>query len=167
MAYKLGGLAKLYIGTAGTGRATWPTGTNTIPSLTLVGRVGDLKLNIEMAKLDATTRDTPGWVANYPGLNDATIDFQLKYDPADATYQTLRTMVFGTARNTIPLAILDGDKATSGTEGLWCDAMVFKFDKGEPVKDLQVVDVTMAPALASSSNAVSPQWIVAGTGPVT
>lgn len=160
MSYKLGGNARLYYGGTST-RSAWP-GTGAAGGLSILRHVGDLKLNLDREKVDATTRDTPGFDTYFGGLVDANVSFQIKYDPSDAGYQALESNFFATNGATLQIACLDGDSATTGTKGLWMDAQVFKFEKGEPVKGLQTIDVEIAPALASGTSALGPSWVTVG-----
>lgn len=156
MAYKLGGNGRIYYG--GTSRTSWPT-SGAASGLTILNRVGDVKLPLEKGEDDATTRDTPGWEASFATLIKGAVDFKLLYDSADAGYQALETNFFATSGATLALAILDGDKATVGTKGLWADFQVFKFEKGENVKGIQTVDVTIKPGLAPGTNTLGPAWV--------
>ncbi len=158
-AFKLGGVAGFYYGPTNT-RTAWPT-SGAAANLNVIKHVGDLKLMMDKEKLDATTRDTAsgGWKAFVAALIDGGVEFKLNYDPTDTSYQALSANFFANDGRTFQCAILNGDKGTVGTEGLWIDAQVFKFEKGEPVNGLQTMDVAIAPALASGTSALPPSWI--------
>ena len=74
MAIVLGLDAKLFRGTAGTQAATEVT------------NVKDLTLNMETGEADVTTRATRGWKATAATLKEASLEFNILYDPADADF---------------------------------------------------------------------------------
>lgn len=164
MSFKLGGNAKFYYG--GTSRAAWPT-SGAATGLTLLNRVGDVEIDAEKIELDSTTRDSNGFATSFAGLIKAPVSLKLVYDPADAGYAALEANFWSNSGASMAIAVLDGDKATVGTRGLWYDAQVFSWKKGESVEGLQTVDVTFKPVIntAAGTNAVSPEWVVVGTGP--
>jgi hypothetical protein len=158
MAYKLGGNGAIYYG--GTTRASWPT-SGAAAGLAILNRVGDVKLNLEKGDEDSSTRDTTPYETSFAGFIKASIDFQLKYDSADAGYLAMEASYFSTNTATISLAILDGKTTAAGYKGLWADFQIFKFEKSEPVKGLQTVDVTVRPSLNTSAgtNVLPPSWV--------
>jgi hypothetical protein len=168
MAYKLGGNAKIYYGH--TNRTSWPSSGASAEIDGLIYHVGDVKLGLDKADEDSTTRDTIGFETSFATLVKASVGFKILYDNADTSYQALRNNFFNSAGPTMAIAVLDGLDTAIGTEGLWSDMQVFKFEKGEPVKGLQSVDVELKPALNtnySGSNITPPQWIKVGTGPIS
>lgn len=51
---------------------------------TAVGQRVDMTLNLNKAEIDASHMDTQGWSEYLEGRKDATIDFTVRYDEADA-----------------------------------------------------------------------------------
>lgn len=164
MGAKLGAAAKLYRLSTGT-RATWnatldadgfshvgaaPAGLDEVPNCK------DVTIPLEDDKADASTRGNNGFKAYLQGLTDAAITISMIYDPADPDLQAFLKAKM--TKTPIPLAILDGDKATLGTQGLWADFAVFKFEKQEPLEGAQMVNVEIAPAYS----AVGPEWVKVG-----
>jgi len=159
MAFKLGLAAKLYRLTTGT-RASWGAqGTDGLHSgaapaaLAEIGNVQDLTINGEKGKADVSTRANNGWDAEVGTLKNGTVTFKMVYDTADT-----HVMAFLTAfiNNTaVALAALGGDKATSGTIGLWADFSVNGFQKEEPLKEAQMVSISVSPTYS----AVGPQFV--------
>lgn len=165
MSFKLGGNAKIYYG--GTTRVSWPT-SGAAAGLTVLNRVGDVTIDSEKNDEDSTTRDTGGVETSFGGLIKVTVNAKLVYDPTDAGYQALEANYWSNNGQSIALAALDGPSTTVGTRGLWMDAQVLSWKKGEPVKGLQTVDVTFKPVINTNytgTNATNAEWIVVGTGP--
>lgn len=159
MSALLGLNAKAYRLTTGT-RATWGAadanginGGAAPANLDPMDQVKDVTINIESGDADVSTRGNNGWKANLQTLNDASVEISMVYDPADADYIALLGAFL--KKTSIALALLDADKATSGTQGLWADFMVTSIKKGEPLEEAQMVDITVKPALSS----VAPQWV--------
>jgi hypothetical protein len=112
-----------------------------------VPNVRDLDFNFETGQADVTTRGNLGWKANAATLKDGSLEFEMVYDPTDADYQAfLGAWIKGT---TIAVAALDGDKGTSGTIGVWFDAVVTNFSKEEHLEDAQKTKVTLKPAYST------------------
>jgi hypothetical protein len=159
MAFKLGVNAKLYFLSTGT-RATWnATVTDGAhvgaapSSLTEISTVKDLSIPIEAGEVNLTTRQNGGWEATEAGVFKASMEIPLIYDPANAGVAALMKAYL--TRGHVALAVLDGDKATDGTQGLWADFSVLKMDKGEEIENAQMVTFTVKPGLS----AVAPEWV--------
>jgi len=145
MGVKLGDEMKLYFCAAGIGGA---------PEWTEISRVKDVKLTPNKGEADVTTRASGGWKQTIGTLIDATIDFELTWDTEDEALQALKDAFFdGTA---IGLAVMDGDINTPGSEGLWADCAVLKFDRSEPLEKEATVSVTAKPTYSANV----PQWKV-------
>lgn len=143
--------AKLYRLSTGT-RAAWP-GTGSPSNLDEIPNVRDLTLNLSRAEADVTTRGSNGWRVTVGALKDASLEFEMVWDPADTDFVAIRdAFMNGT---TIALAALDQAKATTGAQGLWADWRVTGFSKTEPLEDAQKVSVTIKP----SYSAVPPEWV--------
>jgi predicted secreted protein len=135
----IGKECKLYIGTAGTQAAT------------LVGNVRDLTLTLERAEIDASARDSGDWVEVVPGMKAATIEFELRWIPADANFATIRdAFLNGTA---IACLIVDGLKTVTGVQGLDGDFVVLGFSRPEPLQDLVTARVTIKPTPSTRAQA--------------
>lgn len=161
MGAKLGSNAKLYRLSTGT-RATWNatigadgfTHVGAAPgALDEVPNCQDVTIPLEDDKADVSTRGNNGFKAYLNGLTDAPITINMVYDPSDA--DMLAFLKAKMKKETIALAILDGDKATTSSMGLWADFSVFKFEKAEPLNGAQTVNVEVAPGYSS----VGPEWV--------
>jgi hypothetical protein len=162
MSLKLGFNAKIYLGTAP--RATWgaadATGAHTGAAPTGLSEgsdVKDLSIPIEKTEADVTTRGAGGWETVVGTLKKAAIDIPMIWDPGDAMCAALMKGFLTDAN--VPLAMLDGDKVTTGSQGLWADFQVLKADKGEQLADAQMITFSVKPGYS----AVPPEWVKVGT----
>jgi hypothetical protein len=143
MAVKLGSEAKLYFCAAGIG------GT---PVWTLITNVKDLTLNVEQGEADVTTRGTGGWKATVGTLKDATVEWEMVWDTADEGFEAVRDAFFG--GTLIGLAVMDGPIDEAGSEGLWADCAILKFDRSEALEEAITVSVTAKPTYSANA----PEW---------
>ena len=127
---KLGMDGKLYRNTATYETPTWAEMTN----------VKDVTLNLEAGEADVTTRANQGWRATAPTLRECTAEFEMLWKPGDAGFDAVKT-AFLTA-GTIALAVLTGDKVTSGTEGPRGDFSITNFSRNEPLEEGVTVSIT-------------------------
>jgi len=159
MSTQLGMNGKMYYLASGT-RDTWGTANadgiyvgSAPASLTEMGNVRDVTLNLEEGEADVTTRANNGWRATEPTLKDGSIEFEMVYDPTDAGFSKILGAWLN--RTVIPMAILDAAKDVAGTMGLWADFKVISFSKSEPLEEGQMVSVTVKPAYST----VAPEWV--------
>ena len=118
MAYKLGMDAVLKYGTAGT------------TANTALASVRNVTLNLEKGEADVTTRGNGGWKATVATLKDASVEFEMVWDTADAGFTAIKNSYFN--NTAISLLILD---AATGGQGLDADFMVTKFTREEPLDE--------------------------------
>lgn len=154
MGFQLGKNAKLYRQTTGT-RASWGTQNSTTklyeatsaPSnLDEVTNVRDLKFPLKKALADVSIRGSE-FRLQAGTLKEVEVTFGMVYDSADADMVALMTAYLSGAN--IALAILDGDKTTVGTIGMWADFQVTSFEKTEDLEGAQMVDVTVIPGYSA------------------
>jgi len=126
----LGMNAKIYQG---------PTGTD-LASLTEMSNVKDVTLNLEAGEADVTTRANQGWRATAPTLRECTAEFEMLWKPGDAGFDAIKTAFLTSA--TLALAVLTGEKATSGTEGPRGDFSITNFSRNEALEEGVTVSVT-------------------------
>jgi predicted secreted protein len=143
MAIKLGIDAKLYFCAAGIG------GT---PTWTEINNVRNVTLDLKRAEADVTTRASGGWKATAAAMKEASIEFEMPYDPAADGFEELRdAWLNGTL---VGLAVMDGAIATAGSQGLWADCAILDFSQEQPLEEAATVKVSAKPT--ASANA--PQW---------
>lgn len=147
----LGKEAKFYTATT---RATWGavgsdgyTHEGAAPSgLTEVKDIRDLSFPISTGEADVSTRGSD-WEQTLATMKKASIDFEMVYDTSDAGLIKIQSCFFTKAN--LPVAVLDGDKATVGTRGFWLDAMVTKFEVQQPLEGGQMVQISLKPGYSS------------------
>lgn len=149
---------KVYGG--GSSRATWGTldattgiTSGAAPTLTEFPNVMDIEIPMEDGEVDVTTRGNKGFKATMQGLRDVAIDVPVVKDASDAGYIALKKAHL--TRTTVPLAFLDGDKATAGTEGFWADFSVTKMKHGQKLDGVETCTFTCKPGYS----AVPPEWV--------
>jgi hypothetical protein len=109
MPAKLGLDAKLYRN----------TGVFATPVWDLVGNVRDLTLSLEAGEADVSTRSNNGWRATVGTLKDASLEFEMVWDTADADFTAIRDAFFNNTN--IEFAVMDGlitGAGSSGSQGL-------------------------------------------------
>ena len=143
MALGKGMNAKLYYDADGVGGSTWT-------ELTIVK---DVSLNLEKAEADVTTRASGGWRQTVTTLKEATIEFEMIWDPADAGFEAIRDAWKG--GSLIGLAVVDGVIETVGTQGLTADCEIISFNKNEPLEEVATVNVTAKPTYSTTA----PAWL--------
>lgn len=156
MGFKLGFEAKLYRQSTGT-REAWPEGSGVPASLVEITNVKDLNFSQDHEEVDVSTRAGGGYKQTAAGLKNASIEFGMVYDTADAGFLAIQAAY--QARANIALAALDGDVEVAGTQGLWADWQVIGFQKSEALGEAQMVNVTLKPGRSD----VPPEWVTVQT----
>jgi len=154
MGVLLGLNAKLYRQTSGD-REAWPA-SGAPASLDLIDNVRDLTLNVSSSEADVTTRGSGGWRATVEALKDASLEFEMVWDPDDTDFAALLSAWVN--KTVIAIAALDQASSVVGAQGLWADMRVTGFNKGESLEDAQKVQVTLKPTYSS----VAPEWATVG-----
>ena len=140
---KLGMEAKLYRNTGTYAAPTWSEMTN----------VKDLTLNLEASEADVTTRGNAGWRATIAALKDGSIEFEMVWDPADAGFTAIQDAYFN--NTTVEFGVMDGDIASSGTQGLRATMSITKLTRSEPLEQAITVSVTAKPTYSDNA----PEWM--------
>jgi len=128
--FLLGMNAKIYQGAAGAA----------LVDLTEMDNVKDVSLTLEAGEADVTTRANQGWRATAPTLRECTAEFEMLWKPGDAGFEAIKTAYLSS--DTLRLAVLTGEKATSGTEGPLGDFSITNFSRNEPLEEAVMVSVT-------------------------
>jgi len=135
MSYKLGLEAKLFHGAAGATAATE------------MKNVKDVTLNLESGEADITTRASGGWKVTAAALKEASVEWTMVWDTADAGFTAVKTAYFG---NTA-LALFVSDGAGSGLDA---DFAIMGFSREEPLEEAITVKVTAKPTYLTRA----PAW---------
>ena len=144
MSVRLGMGAKLYRN----------TGTHAAPVWAELTNVRDVTLNLETGDADVTTRSNAGWKASVATLKDASVEWEMIWDPSDAGFAAIKNAFFGNLP--IEFAVMDGVIATSGSQGLRATMSIMNFSREEPLDDSIKVKITAKPTYAANA----PEWLV-------
>ena len=140
MSIRLGMEAKLLFKAGGQGGAgAWTELTN----------AKDVTLNLESGEADVTTRANDGWRATVATLKEASVEFEMVWDTADAGFTAIKTAFFTNAP--IGLQILDG----AAGQGLQADFSITNFSRKEALEEAITVSVTAK----VTYSATAPSWI--------
>jgi len=126
------------------------------PAWTLLAIVRGVKVPWSRSEIPVTTRGAAGWKQVIYGLLEAGVDFDMPYDADDAGLAALRAAFI--ANTPIGIAAMNGPVNVAGSEGLWADCAVGKFDTDEPLDG----DATVAVSLKPTYSANVPQFKVIG-----
>ena len=143
-------------------RASWGTTaggitTGAAPSnLVAMPIVRSVNLGLSTGEANGTTRATT-WELSLPALFKNELEFEIPWQPTDAGFMALQTAFFG--RTSIALAVLDGDKATIGSQGIWADYMVADFPREEPEDKEMLSKVKLKPTVSAHG----PEWVQVNT----
>jgi len=125
------------------------TGTWATPTWVEITNVRDVTLNLETGEADVTTRANAGWRATVGTLKEASVEFEMVWDTADAGFTAIKNAFFNNA--VIGLQVLDG---TSG-QGLQADFSITNFSRSEALEEAITVSVTAK----VTYSATAPSWI--------
>lgn len=129
------------------------SGTYAAPTWSELVNAKDVTLNLEAGEADASRRGGNGWRETLMALKDGSVEFELVYDNTDAEFTALKDAFFG--GTTVELAVMDGDIADTGTQGLRATMSVVNFSRNEPLEEALTVSVTVKPAPADNP----PEWM--------
>ncbi len=144
MSYKVGFEAKIFYGAAGTKAAT-----------ELKHVADSVSLNIEKGSAEVAVRSSE-WKKVLSGLKDASVEFTLAGNTADAGFQAIKAAFFGNSM--IALFIAD---AETGGSGLDADFEITTFNRSEGLEDVINYAVTAKP---SANSEREPAWVDGTSG---
>ena len=143
MSIKLGMEAKIYYDPAGVANGNW----------TELGNVKDVTLNLETGEADVTTRANQGWRATVATLKEGSVEFEMIWDTNDPGFSAIKDAYFN--NTPIGFAVMDGDIAVSGSQGLQADFSITNFSRSEPLEEAVTVSVTAKPTYSTQA----PAWV--------
>lgn len=114
--------------------------------------IKDNAVKLDKTSIDASTRASAPFKTNRGGLIDASIEFDMKFDPDDDFFTLVQSSFlsgeyFGFRALSQPFE--------EGGQGLEADMEVFSFEKQEPLDGVQWVKVSMKPIDAGTA----PAWV--------
>lgn len=161
MPFPTGNECKLYRLSTGT-RASWGSKTDGVAtasapaSLDEVPNVQDLTINLGKSEAEFSSRAS-AFKLTRGTLIETSVEFAIPFESSNADYEAFRKAFL--TNTVIACAVLDGDKATTGTTGLWADFEVIDFTHEQPLEEGVMVNVTIKPA----PSAVAPEWVKVGS----
>jgi hypothetical protein len=129
------------------------TGTYATPVWNEIKNVRDVTLSLETGEADATTRGNNGWRATVATLKDGSVEFDMVWDSADDDFTAIRDAFLN--KTALELAVLDGDVAAAGSQGLRASFMVTNFSRNEPLEEAITASVTVKPTYSANP----PAWM--------
>jgi hypothetical protein len=131
------------------------TGTYSTPVWNEIKNVRDVTLSLETGEADATTRGNNGWRATVATLKDGSVEFDMVWDSADDDFTAIRDAFLN--KTALELAVMDGDIATTGSQGLRASFMITNFSRNEPLEEAITASVTVKPTYSAHP----PEWMTA------
>jgi len=117
-----------------------------------LANVRDVTLSLEAGEADVTTRANSGWRAVVATLKEASVEFEMVWDTADAGFGAVKDAYLNNAP--IGMQILDGSSSGAG-EGLQADFMITSFSRSESLEEAITVSVTAKVTYSDTP----PSWI--------
>jgi len=117
-----------------------------------LANVRDVTLSLEAGEADVTTRANSGWRAVVATLKEASVEFEMVWDTADAGFGAVKDTYLNNAP--IGMQILDGSSSGAG-EGLQADFMITSFSRSESLEEAITVSVTAKVTYSDTP----PSWI--------
>lgn len=125
LAYKVGGVA---------GGGSWVEATN----------VKDVTLGMSADEDDASTRASAPFKQTVSTLIDASVEFEMVWDPENPAFSAFRSAFF--SKEAIGIQCLD----VEGGEGLQADMEVFNMTRPEPLNGVMTTSVTLKPTYSET-----------------
>ena len=116
---------------------------------TELANVKDVTLSLETGEADITTRANAGWRATVGTLKEASVEFEMVWDTADAGFTAIKDAFFNNA--VIGLQVLDGPAGS----GLEADFSITNFSRSEQLEEALTVSITAKVTYAGTA----PVWI--------
>ena len=112
----------------------------------------DVTLSLEAGEADVTTRANAGWRAIVATLKEASVEWEMVWDTADAGFGAVKDAFL--TNGVIGIQILDGS-GSGGGEGLQADFMITGFSRNEPLEEALTMSVTAKVTYSTTP----PSWI--------
>lgn len=128
------------------------TGSYATPTWDEITAIVNVRLNISVGEADGSNRSSL-WKITKPTLIDASVEFDIIWDNADADVTAIRGAVIG--RSLLDLAIMDGAIATTGNQGLRAEMHLYGMNRDEQLENVVQTSHTAKPG----SMANAPTWM--------
>ena len=120
------------------------TNTPATVSWSEIDVVRDVTLGLESGEADVTSRKSGGWRNVLQTLREGTIEFEMLWETGDAAFSAIQNAYMNGTE--IAVAVMDGNVATSGQEGLASNMIVSGFSRNEPLEEGVTVSVSLRPS---------------------
>jgi len=104
----------------------------------------DLTLNMEKGESDVTTRANDGWRATAGTLKEASVEFEMQWQPGDTGFSSIRDAFLNDTE--IAMLVFDGDVNENENQGLAANFVILNFSRNEPLEEAMTVNVTARPS---------------------
>ncbi len=134
------------------------TGTHAAPVWELITGTRDINVPFTADELDDSSRDSR-YKKFLSGMIDLSVTFQMRYHSGNPDHTDLVTKFFG--QTVFEIAVIDGDIATAGNQGVRAYCQLFSSSLSLPLADNSVVDFTAKPAFFEEGAVeIDPEWYV-------
>lgn len=120
-----------------------------------LANVRNVTLSLESAEADVTVRANNGWRATTPTLKDASIEWEMIYDTADAGFTAIRSAYFSSTD--LWIKALDGSGTAPITHdegnGLVAKCRITQFSINQSLEEAVTVSVSAKPTYGAA-----PTW---------
>lgn len=125
------------------------TGSYGSPVWTAISNVRDATLNQDATEADASSRDS-GVTETEPTMQNASFEFEIKEDTADAGWIALNTSYWSSS--SIDVAVLNKAANTSGANGIRAHMKVLQWNRNEQLTGIVTRNVIIKPCHPTDGN---------------
>ncbi len=133
------------------------TGTSAAPVWALITGTRDISVPFTADELDDSSRDSR-YKKFLSGMIDLSVTFQMRYHSGNPDHTDLINKFFD--QDVFEIAVMDGEIATTGSQGVRCYVQLFSASITLPLADNSVVDFSARPAFFEEGGEVDPEWYV-------
>lgn len=118
-----------------------------------LGNCRDVTLSLETGEADVTVRANDGWRAMAATLKEASVEFEMVWDTADAGFTAIKNAFFGATSDDRMIGFQVLDEAAG--QGLQGDFNIMTFSRAEALEEALIIAVTAK----ITYSATAPTWI--------
>ena len=134
------------------------TGTHATPVWELITGTRDINVPFSADELDDSSRDSR-YKKFLSGMIDLSVTFQMRYHSQNPDHTDLITKFFD--QDVFEIAVMDGDIATAGTQGVRAYCQLFSSSLSLPLADNSVADFAAKPAyFEEGAVEIDPTWMI-------
>ncbi len=133
------------------------TGTSAAPVWALITGTRDISVPFTADELDDSSRDSR-YKKFLSGMIDLSVTFQMRYHSGNPDHTDLINKFFD--QDVFEIAVMDGEIATTGSQGVRCYVQLFSAGLTLPLADNTEVDFACKPAYFEEGGEIDPEWYV-------